>query len=205
MVALGERSSRIMRRGLQPLTIGAYIHAFVDVATQAGNSLLLPLISTRHKRTRLHRSALHVAKGGDIDVFPAPLPDGLARASADFRAHHLKSLDANGFTHANTLSWNSDGTAAPCYRRQAGQRLCTMWSMYSSEYLSCSARIGRRHAQSAQGWFPDVRKLTSRSRSSMVPVPEQKRLSREHLGCAARQGMHFPRTRSCRTRRRAPR
>ena len=68
------------------------------VATQAGSSLLLPLISTRHKRhAPTSLKPVEMAERGNVDVVLARhFKNGLACAGAHFLSVDLQCFDFNG-------------------------------------------------------------------------------------------------------------
>ncbi len=149
------------------------------VVTQAGNSLLLPLISTTHRRhapTSLRPSrwqrvgmSMSFSRATSRMVWPA-------RALTSWPSI-TRVLTSAPVAHANTSTGAACGVAtsaagASMLQTPAGQRLCTMWSMYSFLKYFSVLRTGLGAVCPRPQRLVSLtvaQRSTSRSRSAMVP------------------------------------
>ena len=105
VVALGEEQ---LEDGaavlLEPLSIGADLHAFVDGGHAGGKELVAALDLNQAKAAGAHfAEAVHMAEGGNVDVvLPRHFKDGLAAQAADFLLIDDESFDVYFGAHANT-------------------------------------------------------------------------------------------------------
>src|ERR1035438_6228538 len=133
-----------------------------------------------------------MTEGGDVDVvFLRHFQNGLAGPRADFLAVNEQRFYVHTCAHANTSKADSAATGASMLHTPAGQRLCTMWSMYSClKYFSVlstgfGAVCPRPHRLVS---FTVAHRSTSRSRSSMVPWPLQMRVRRSEERRVGKEG-----------------
>jgi hypothetical protein len=111
---------------LQAIRRGAYFHAFFNGRNAGGQKLVAAFDLNQAKPARTHiAQPVKVAQGGDVDlVLARNLENGLAGAAA-----HILAIDSECFTSTAALMLTPPREPECC--TPAGQRLCTMCSMYS--------------------------------------------------------------------------
>ena len=89
---------------LEPLGVGADLHAFVDGGHAGGKELVAALDLDQAQAAGAHvAEAVQMAEGGNVDVvLPRHFKDGLAGAGADFLLVDDESFDVCFGAHANT-------------------------------------------------------------------------------------------------------
>src|SRR6185437_2293813 len=198
VVALGEQQFEDHPAVLlQALGIGGHLHALVNGGHAGRKQLVAALHLHNAEAASAHvRQPFNMTERRNVDpVFAGHIEDRLPARGAYFLAVDHKSFYFRGIAHAIT---STAGSTAPASMVQtpAGQRLCTMCSMYSSrKYLSVlSTGLGAVWPSPHRlVLFTVSQSCSSMSRSSSVAVPLQIRVSRVCI-CAvpARHGMHLP-------------